>query len=334
MNSANSKFARLFGRTPLPPWQRAVLFSVAYLVCAEAGRFLSVRNIFYVSFWLPAGLYVSVLLLNERRAWPWLVLAAFPANLVFDLFHGTKSAAIFLFYCANSVQAVTGAWLVRRFVAERPTLATLKELAGLLGFAAVFSPTLGATLGAATLCMTGMSRSFAQSFKIWWGSNAMAILLLAPLMTFFMPQGFSGPALDQDSSVEYVFLLQTFLAVAALVGLIPAVVLGERDRTTAELRESEERFRNLTAAAFEGICISRNGRIVDVNDQMLKMFGRGRAEMIGRDVVELVAPESRAIVAESIRLGREEIYEHRLLRHDGSSFYAEARAKMVRVGEQ
>src|SRR6266496_3974579 len=64
------------------------------------------------------------------------------------------------------------------------------------------------------------------------------------------------------------------------------------------------------------------------------MFRCGRAEMIGRDVLELVAPESRSIVAESIRLGREEIYEHRLLRHDGSSFYAEARAKTVRVGSQ
>src|SRR6185503_10054497 len=84
----------------------------------------------------------------------------------------------------------------------------------------------------------------------------------------------------------------------------------------------------------EGIGISQNGRIVDVNDQFLRMFGCGRAEMIGRDVLELVAPESRSIVAESIRLGREEIFEHRLLRHDGSSFYAEARARTVRVGDQ
>src|SRR6185503_17470924 len=84
----------------------------------------------------------------------------------------------------------------------------------------------------------------------------------------------------------------------------------------------------------EGIGISQNGRIVDVNDQFLRMFGCGRAEMIGRDVLDLVAPESRSIVAESIRLGREEIFEHRLLRHDGSFFYAEARAKTVRVGDQ
>src|SRR5216117_3690486 len=150
MNSANSKFAKIFGRSPFPLWQRAVLFGVAYFVCAESGNFLSVPDSTYVSFWLPAGLYVSVLLLNERRAWPWLVLAAFPANLAFDLFHGTKFVAALLFFCANTVQATTGAWLVSRFVAERPTLGALNEFVGLLGFAAVLSPMLGGALGAAT----------------------------------------------------------------------------------------------------------------------------------------------------------------------------------------
>src|SRR5947207_4770941 len=170
MDSADSKLANIFRRTPFPIWQRAVVFGVAYFICAEAGNFLSLRDILYLSFWLPGGLYAAALLLNERRAWPWLVLAAFPANLVFDLLHGTKFVPILLFYCANTVQAVTGAWLVSRFVAGRPTLATLKEFIGLLGFGAVLSPMLGASLGAATLTMTGLGQSFAQSWKVWWGS--------------------------------------------------------------------------------------------------------------------------------------------------------------------
>ena len=414
MNSEDPKVAKGLGRAALPLWQRAALFGIAYFVCAEAGSYLSARNIQYVSFWLPAGLYVSVLLLNGRRSWPWLALGALPANLVFDLFHGTKVEVVFLFYCANTIQAVTGAWLVSRFVAERPTLATLGEFVGLLAFAAVLSPALGSALGAATLSLTGLSHSFEQSFQIWWGSNAMAILLLSPFIltwfsqtgakrprskptpkrlleagllvvvlialtghllvanggimgpykfqillpllwaglrfgprgaaaanllvalisTLFISQFFTGLTPDQIKSGEYVFVLQTFLAVAAMVGLIPAIVLGERDRTTADLRESEERFRHLTAAAFEGIGISENGRILDANDQFLKMFGCQRSEMIGREVISLVAPESRSIVAESIRLGREEIFEHRLLRQDGSFFYGEARARNARVGNR
>jgi PAS domain S-box-containing protein len=105
-----------------------------------------------------------------------------------------------------------------------------------------------------------------------------------------------------------------------------------RRQIESALRENEERYRNLTEAAFEGIGISEGGRILDANEQMLKMFGYERNEFIGMKVTDLVAPESQAIVAEAIQSGRESIYEHRLLRKDGSSFFAEARAKMVPSG--
>lgn len=105
-----------------------------------------------------------------------------------------------------------------------------------------------------------------------------------------------------------------------------------RQGAEVALRESEERFRNLNAAAFEGVSISENGVILDANDQMLQMFGYERAELMGQKIVHLVAPESRATVAEAIRTGREALYEHRLLRKDGSSFHAEARAKVVTLG--
>jgi PAS domain S-box-containing protein len=108
-----------------------------------------------------------------------------------------------------------------------------------------------------------------------------------------------------------------------------------RKNTEAALRENEEHLRNLTRAAFEGIAISEHGRFVDANDQMVEMFGYDRKEeIIGKLIVDLVAPESREIVAEAIRSGLETTYEHRLLRKDGSSFFAEARAQMARIGER
>jgi PAS domain S-box-containing protein len=413
MNTADSKPANFSERSPMPLWQRAALFGVAYFICAEAGSFLSVRGGTFLAFWLPAGLFLAVLLLNSTHDWPWLVLAVLPANLLFDHFYGTKFLMILAFYCANAIQAVTGAWLVRRFVAERPTLANLKEFFGVVGFAAIFSSMLGAAIGAGALVYFGLSRSFEQSLKILWGSNAMAVLVLTPFiltwfsksngtrnyfdspkkiteavllffglsffvwyvltvdkgamspnkslaipfllwaglrfgvrgataaslfislaLAFFTAQFFCGLTPSQISSGEYVFVMQAALAMASLVALIPAIIVGEREQTLAELRESEERFKNLAAAAFEGISISENGRILDANDQLVKMFGYERNELIGKEIVSLVAPETRSIVAESIRENRESIYGHQLLRKDGSSFYAEAQAKIVRVGNR
>ena len=117
-----------------------------------------------------------------RRWW----LAAFAANPRSTWCTARRLRQRSCFSLANAVQSVAGAWLVRRFVAARPTLSTLKEFVGFLGYAAFLGSALGATIGAATLLAFGLSDSFLQSWKVWWGSNAMAILLLSPfILTWF-----------------------------------------------------------------------------------------------------------------------------------------------------
>ena len=108
----------------------------------------------------------------------------------------------------------------------------------------------------------------------------------------------------------------------------------ERKLAESKLRDSEERFRILTTAAFEGICISENGRIADVNDQFLKLCGYERAEIIGKQIVEMIVPEDRLKVAEAIQSGRETAYESRLIRKDGSVFQAETQAKTLHLADR
>jgi PAS domain S-box-containing protein len=398
-----------------PLWQRAGLFGIAYFVCAHLGGFLSVQNSSYVSFWLPAGLYVAVLLLHETRQWPGLMLAALGAGLAFDLSLGTPFVTALAFYAANTVAALTGAWLMRRFVARRPTLATLREFLWLAVYAAALAPMVGATVGAAAVTLSGMGHSYWQAWWIWWASNAMAILLVAPLvlvwctppspedkrrwarqpgrlleaillmaglgggvwylmvwdqglnapyksrlmlfvlwtglrfgargatainlllallMGFLTVQYKTGLTPAQISSGDYVLVLQSFLVINALIGLIPAVTLAERDRTVMELRASEERFRTLATGTFEGVCLCEDGRILDANEPMLLMFGCRREEMIGRDVLELVSPEQREQAAECLHSGREIRNEYVLLRRDGSRFHAETQTRTSRAGER
>ncbi len=115
-----------------------------------------------------------------------------------------------------------------------------------------------------------------------------------------------------------------------LVGV--ATDISEQKRIAAELRETEERFRTLSHAAFETIVISENGIILDVNDQALAMFGAMRPELMGRAILDFVAPDSRAAVAEAVRTGREEMYEHQLLRKNGEIFFGEARGRTMQLG--
>jgi PAS domain S-box-containing protein len=110
--------------------------------------------------------------------------------------------------------------------------------------------------------------------------------------------------------------------------------VSERKRAEEALRESEERFRNLTEAAFEGVVITENSRIIDINDQGLKLFGYQRDEMIGREATEFASPENRVLVSNRIRGQIDGTYELRLVRKDGTSFHAEAQAKTMRLGDR
>jgi PAS domain S-box-containing protein len=110
--------------------------------------------------------------------------------------------------------------------------------------------------------------------------------------------------------------------------------ISERKKAEQALRESEERFRNLTQAAFEGVVITENGLVLDINDQALKMLGYERAEMIGHAVADFVSPETRAIVADAISGKREVTYKHQLVRRDGAHVHVEAQARMMGLGNR
>jgi PAS domain S-box-containing protein len=102
-----------------------------------------------------------------------------------------------------------------------------------------------------------------------------------------------------------------------------------RKEVEQALRRREERFRSLTAASFEGICISEQGRILDLNEPFAAMFGYPRDELIGRKILTLVALPWRRVVARRIRMRQAGVLEHQLLRKDGGIFEAEARSKVI-----
>ena len=391
----------LLGQCTAPLWQKAIWFSVAYFLCAEASNYLSPRGFPVRIFWLPAGLYVAVLLLNETRAWPWLVLAALPANLVFDRLQGTPLPVFFSFFGANTVQAVTGAWLMRRFVAERPSLRTEKEFYGLTVFLAMGSPVLGALIGATTLVASGLRHSFGQSWLTWWLLDMSAImvvtpfilawfsapddyhqrffngrkkvleavllvaaalavcafflfysngimspnkspvlmvlmwagirfgtrgataigLLMAVMFLFFTTQYFSGLTRDQISSGSYIISLQIAWVMTSLVGLLPAMVLRQRDDKLEELRVSETKFRTLVEHIPQKIFLKdRDLRYLSANDNYTRDLGIRPPAISGRDDFDFfpreLAQKYRADDRRILETGKTEDFEEKYL-HQG-----------------
>ncbi len=93
----------------------------------------------------------------------------------------------------------------------------------------------------------------------------------------------------------------------------------QRTRAEEEIRRSEERFRNLFEATLEGIAIVKGGVILEVNHALLAIFGYEAAELIGRELSDLL-PEGGSAPAGAPREGSG-------WRRDGSAVDVEIAAK-------
>jgi PAS domain S-box-containing protein len=95
------------------------------------------------------------------------------------------------------------------------------------------------------------------------------------------------------------------------------------------LRESEERFRRLALASFEGIAITEGGVFIDANPQLAAMLACPLPKLLGRKALDFVAPEDRENVLQKMRDGVESPYTHLALRADGTRFPVEIHARAV-----
>ena len=96
------------------------------------------------------------------------------------------------------------------------------------------------------------------------------------------------------------------------------------------LRKSEERFRLLSQAAYEGILIHKDGLLLFANDQFFEIFGYEPHALLGKQVLPtLIAPESLPIIKKQIRDATPTPYEIMGVRKDGSTFPILVHAKSI-----
>lgn len=67
------------------------------------------------------------------------------------------------------------------------------------------------------------------------------------------------------------------------------------------LSEANEMFHSLVEESLVGVYIHRDGRFIYVNPRFAKMFGYSTEEILNMDLMEIIHPESRLSVQESIR---------------------------------
>ncbi|HEY2934639.1 MAG TPA: PAS domain S-box protein [Acidobacteriota bacterium] len=97
-----------------------------------------------------------------------------------------------------------------------------------------------------------------------------------------------------------------------------ALDVTESKNAELALQESEERFRDLLEGVFDGISIHEKGVIIHVNRGLADMLGYRPDEMIGRNVLDFLADNSRELVRQKIAAADQRLYEATALRKDGT----------------
>ncbi len=123
-----------------------------------------------------------------------------------------------------------------------------------------------------------------------------------------------------------------------------ASVLGaavERERAERELRDSEERYRDLIENASDAVwAIDLEGRFVTVNGALEELLRQPREEILGRSWRDVLPADQQAGVERAIRVAREaakpvSAYELRLDRKETEPAWLEVRSHpVVRDGER
>ncbi|MGH7739717.1 MAG: PAS domain S-box protein, partial [bacterium] len=85
-----------------------------------------------------------------------------------------------------------------------------------------------------------------------------------------------------------------------------------------EISQSEEKFRCLSEAATEGVAITWQGKVLELNQALAGLLGYEPSEMIGRSVLEFTAPDSRERVTQMTLSEREEVFEAVGLHQNGA----------------
>ncbi|AFL68294.1 sensor histidine kinase [Sulfurospirillum barnesii] len=100
-------------------------------------------------------------------------------------------------------------------------------------------------------------------------------------------------------------------------------------------QKSKQKLSRFIDLTIEGIILSQNNKVVDVNIQALKTFGVDSKEvLIGKPLLELVAPCSHPLAAHQLLQSSVEPYECMLLKGDGSTFPALIRGTNITLKDK
>jgi len=161
-----------------------------YIGTAKLGIELSVAHGVVTPVWAPSGIALAALVLFGPQLWPAVAIGALVANAT----SGASLPVAAFIAVGNTLEPLVGAALLRA-AAFNPRLGRIRDVFALVVLAATVSTTVAATNGVTTLWVSGnLSGSYGSEWFLWWSGDAMGILVVAPLLLFWLSTPLWKPA--------------------------------------------------------------------------------------------------------------------------------------------
>lgn len=199
---------------------RVSLFAVLYfglarladsvLVFVEAGEPVT-------PVWPPAGLALAGLLLWGYRFWPAIPLGHALAYLSVLDHPPLPLLTLSLAVAGNTAAALVSAYLLPRFAGFDAALERLQDVLGLLVVGALVGGAVAATVGVASLWLTGIipESAWGPVWRVWWIGDVLGVLGAAPAVLAWGAR--PRRAVARERGWEAVSLLVAAVAVSGLV---------------------------------------------------------------------------------------------------------------------
>ncbi|MCP3137311.1 MASE1 domain-containing protein [Pyxidicoccus xibeiensis] len=176
------------------PLARLVFFATAYALSFKLGGLLVLPPENVSAMWPPSGVALAGLLLTRYRDWPALLGASLLTGAFALHSSWPPSPSLLLIAAGNLLEALAGAFLLRRLVGVNPSLDRVRDVLGLVGLGAVVSAALGATVGVGMLLLRGRlePEGFWHTWRVFWVGDAMGVLVVTPLLLTWRAGGATG----------------------------------------------------------------------------------------------------------------------------------------------
>jgi len=193
--------------------------AIAYWISARLALHLAFQHTNISPVWPPAGIALAAILLLGYRSVPAVLIGAFLVNYTTGLPVFT-SAFISI---GNTLEALTGAYLIRRLIPEKRPFEKASSVFLFL-LIAVICTMVSATIGTSSVYFGGFGQggSYSYLWVIWWLGDTVGVIVVTPFLCCWKDYSAKRKRIARPVEALLFVALLSFLSLSIFHGWFPS----------------------------------------------------------------------------------------------------------------